>query len=137
MPNAQTAALKTTFNPPATPMLLHAAKSPIPDGVFEVQLADIVECDFPGYAPIPLNDFDETEADYGDDVGEVLTDVHTFAADADFTTPQSICFYYITYTPPGGPTQLKGITNLPMPIEINVPFQEVELRVRMMGSGLV
>lgn len=100
-----------------------------------MELADIVECDFPGYQAITLDDFGETDrAD--DDIGEALTDVHSFTASEDIVTPQNIYFFYITRHPAGLPVQLFQVVNLPEPIQFAVPGQTFELQVRAMSEGL-
>lgn len=136
MPNAQTALLVPLLNGPTLPMVLHAAKSPIPDDAVDVLLADIVECDFPGYAAIPLTGFDETVNDFAD-VGEALTDVLEFTPSDALVNAQPIFFYYITRHPPGHAVQLMQVVNLPVPIDVSVPGKPIQLQVRAMCEGLV
>lgn len=135
MPNAQTDLLLPMLNGPDAPMVLHLAKSPIPEGVPSFDLSAIEECDFPGYAPITLNDFGETENDY-EDVGEALTEVLRFTASEAIGQSQAVHFSYITRHPEGEPAQLLQVYALPVPTIFQVPGQELELKVRVMCEGL-
>lgn len=133
--DAETAALKALMNNPATPTVLHASKMPIPQEAETIALADIVECDFPGYAPIVLDDFDDTDNDY-QEAGEALTSVREISSNNDLVAPQPICFLYVTHTPDGGARALMEIINLPEAIIINVPNQAVQFQVRALSVGL-
>jgi len=59
-----------------------------------ITLADLVECDFPGYASVPLNDYEDVDPDAVDN-REVLSAIVEFIA-AGITTPQSAVAFYIT-----------------------------------------
>lgn len=133
--DAETAALKELMNNPAAPMVLRASKTQIPQNAETIALGDIVQCDFSGYAPIVLDDFDDTDNDY-EEAGEALTSVRQFGSDDDMVGSQEICFLYVTQEPTAGPAVLMEIINLPMPICITGPNQAYQFQVRAMSTGL-
>jgi hypothetical protein len=136
MASSQTTLLLPVANDATAPMVLHASKNPIPDDLGALDLSAIVECDFLGYAPQALNDFGETENDYPDNVGEALTEVKSFQAALDLVTAQPIHFLYITRTPTGGAPQLQCVQTLAEPFLMDRPLKSLDLRVRVMSTGL-
>lgn len=124
--------LATVVNDPTVPMVLHASKNPIPDDAGSLDLATLVECDFPGYAPVTLDTFAPT---YNDDptIGDCLTDVIRFEASDALVTPQTIWFVYVTRHPAGQPAQLMRVFGLDNPFEMNEPNKAFEIQVRASG----
>lgn len=135
MANAQTTLLLPLVNDPTAPMYLRASKTPIPEDAQDLDVAAIVECDFLGYAPQLLNDFAECDTDLGN-VGEALTDVHSFQADIALVTAQTIYFLYVTKEPVAAAAQLMLVVPLPVPIEMCAQGQMASFQVRTRCAGL-
>lgn len=90
----QLAELMTFLEDDSNVIVAHLAKNPIATDADVLTLADLVEADFPGYAPIPLANFDPQ--DYGDDtLGEALCGELNFEAGA-IVQPQTVYAVYLT-----------------------------------------
>lgn len=135
MPEAtQSELLANVVNDPTVPMVLHASKNPIPDESVALDLSTIVECDFPGYAPVTLDSFAPTLNDEPT-IGDCLTELIRFEASEALVTPQMIWFLYITRHPAGQAVQLMRVFGLDEPFEMNERNKALEIQVRASGVG--
>lgn len=78
-----------------TQIVAHLAKAYTFDPEGPATLPQITECDFPGYAPVVITDWEDVRP--GDpDVAEVLSAMLHFEADETITTPQQAVLFYVT-----------------------------------------
>lgn len=75
-------------------IVAHLAKAVNADPDDVIALADLVECNFPGYAPVMITDFEDVEPD-NQDLADVLSAAIQFTA-AGLTTPQTAVAFYLT-----------------------------------------
>lgn len=105
--SGEAAVLDAQLQNPAVHIVAHLSRSPIPADEGQIALADIAECNFPGYAPIRLVNWAVTP---GDDDG------YAYAVSEEITwessvivTPQEATFCYLTTVAGEGPIQLISI----------------------------
>ena len=107
------AALMDMLNDTSIQIVAHLGKNAIPSGVETITPDQLVECDFPGYEPIPLNDWRPIFLDdenYGEaDAGEV-----EWSAGA-ITVPQNITCVYVSMQKEDDDPQVWNIIVLPEP----------------------
>jgi len=89
---------------PAFVMVARLAKGPIGQPDRTQLLADLVEADFPGYAPVTLT-ADLEEAWEGDEYGELSPQIVEFSV-GTLVTRQLVTHFYVTKTWEGGDVSL-------------------------------
>lgn len=102
--SGETAALVEHVSNPAVSIVMHLAKNAFAADLESVLLADFVECDFPGYAPIRLTEFIAEDTDNAA-LGEVVSEYAEFVA-GDLVDPQQISAVYVTQQVGDNPAQL-------------------------------
>ena len=101
-------------NNPAAKIVMHLAQNVIPGEVDTVALGDFTECNFPGYAPIRLTEWDALET-ANDNLGDVASSYVEFIAEA-IETPQLITAVYVTIQDGTGPIYLMWVYYLDQPL---------------------
>jgi hypothetical protein len=91
---------------PALTILIHLAQSPMPDNSAPVDLTTLVECNFPGYAPVAWQSDPNSQVD-DDNYGEQWSTPAVWVAGA-IVAPQIATCLYITSFKTGGAPQLMG-----------------------------
>ena len=86
--------LIATLTPPNATIIARLAKSVTAYGDDGINLNNIVECDFPGYAPIVLIDWEDVDPGSVDGV-QVLSAVIQFQP-LNLITPQAAVAFYLT-----------------------------------------
>lgn len=90
------ASLMGWLRDPSRTIVAHLAKNAIADSIDSLALTDLVECDFPGYAPITLSEF--TPEFIGDDAyGEANSQECAWTI-SNPTAMQGITCVYLTIT---------------------------------------
>lgn len=64
---------------PTVSIVAHLTKLPIPEDASGLTLADLIECDFPGYAPWKITDWDIMQHE-DDFMGEAISEPIQFAS---------------------------------------------------------
>lgn len=128
------ALLDAWANDPARKIVAHLAKSPITVTADQVQLTDLVEADFPGYAAVLIDEWDPT--DFGDDTyGEVTSGEVQWQA-STLTVPQSVYVAYCTVEEFGNPPALFQPVVLPIPFTFVQPGQTFAFLFRIAAATL-
>lgn len=112
---------------------IRASKSPINQLVDTLIPADIIECDFPGYAPIENPTWTPELID-DESYAEAYSQDLTFEAGA-IETPQSITALYMTVQPDGGAETIRQVWVLPAFILMGIEGQRFTKRVRMFATA--
>lgn len=99
--SGESLSLFQNLNNPAVSIVAHLAKSPIDPELDSIALEDLVECNFVGYAPIPITDWNVFEGE-APDLGEALSPMLEWVAGEDVAT-QPVTLVYITMQTPGNP----------------------------------
>lgn len=121
-PGGELDKLLQLVNDPLSVILIHLAKSPMPDPLDALVLADLVECDFDGYGPVAFvpDDTNQTDEDF---YGETFSQLCTWMAES-IVAPQIITGLYITMAYNGGAAVLMGTpTILNDPYTMDTPGQ--------------
>lgn len=119
---------------PAFVMVARLAKGPIDQPDRTVVLADLIEADFPGYAPVTLT-ADLDEAWEGDGYGELSPQVASFSVEA-LVTPQRLTHWYVTKTWNGADTSLVVCVPFTEPFHVREPDSVIEFDVNIAGVEL-
>lgn len=112
---------------------IRAAKSPITPDVDVLLPEDIIECDFPGYAPIE-NPTWVPELIDDESWAEAYSQDLTFEAGA-IVTPQAITALYLTVQPDAGAETIRSVFVLPTFILMGIEGQRFTRRVRMQATA--
>lgn len=112
MPATELSTLVAWLNDPTRTIVAHLAKNFIPQDVESIQLTDLVECDFPGYAPIRIDDWAGVDFDEDTYAEAVSGELEWVASDA-IVNPQAINVAYLTIQD-GGPLHL--FWPIPLPV---------------------
>ncbi len=104
-------ALIAEFTVPGNVIVARLAKSINVDGDDVVTLANLVECDFEGYEPIPLSDFEDVDTTAADDL-EIVSAQLQFVADGILAPQAAVAFYLTATIPADPPTTLEPVTTL-------------------------
>lgn len=121
--------LNTTLTDPLLQIVARLGKSPslaMPD---KIALADIVECDFPGYEPFVIEPTMEMAID-DPAYGEVDPTRVRFVAGPIVTKQQVTCLY-VTKTYNGVGTSLIQTLAFPVPMVVNEEGQVIEFDVNI------
>jgi hypothetical protein len=113
---------------PLNVIVAHAARNPIAPDVDKIELADLTECNFPGYAPVTLDAWTPDPPEF-DEVGEAVSGDVSFTAGA-IVTPQNITAVYLTLAFDGGAPVLLKVFPLPSPFLMNLPEQKFARLIR-------
>lgn len=132
-PGGQLADLKAMFDDPLFSMVAHLASSPNFGSLDVLQLSDLVECNFAGYAAVPLvptidNSIDEVG------YGEMDPVSVEFIAGAG-VAPQTVTAVYVTKEYNGENKTLASIIFFDRAIEISEVGQVVEQTIYIEGLG--
>lgn len=130
----QAAQIDALLTNPSIAILAHLAKNPIPLDVEGQTIDDMVECDFPGYAPQPIEEATEVfinETNYA----EVICGIVTFTAGA-IVAPQSAYALYVTIQNGAGPVKLWAVENFPSPVVFENEGQILEREARLLSANL-
>lgn len=121
--------LSQILTDPSNTIVLHLAKNPTATLDLVGSLADLRECDFPGYAPVQIVNPDVFE---GDDVnvGEAVSDALTFQASSALAVPQVAYAAYLTWQNGAGPINLKDLYELKGGFTFDVPGRIFRVRIR-------
>ena len=112
-------------------MVARLAKGPIGQPDATVLLADLVEADFPGYAPVTLTaDLDEAWEMEG--YGELSPQVASFEVGA-LVTPQRLSHLYVTKTYEGLNPSLALVIPFTEPLVIREPNATIEFDIGIAG----
>lgn len=103
MPATELDALTAWLNDPTRQIVAHLAKNFIPQAVDTIQLTDLVECDFPGYAPVRIDDWRGVDFE-NDNYAEAVSGELEWSAGDGIVTPQTICVCYLTLQTTGAVT---------------------------------
>lgn len=126
--------LLTYLQNPAVLIVAHLGKNPIAKDVAQILLTDLVECDFPGYAPVPIKDWEIVEEE-GDDYAEALSPEIYFQA-ATIVTAQQIFSTYLTISEGSNPPVLFQANLLDQPVTIDTEDQAYGINVRFSNAEL-
>lgn len=121
--------LNTMLSDPLFSIVARLAKAPSAANVDGVLLSELVECDFPGYAAVPLTpkiDDPVDEAHYG----EIDSQRITFTVGA-ITVPQVITHLYVTKTYNGTGATLVMAVAFPEPIIVSRATQVLEWDINL------
>lgn len=121
------------LNFPLRKIRVRACKAALSFDADEIGLADLVECDFDGYSPVELKEWEPVlwdDADYAEVVGP---DVQFTAGEN--VTPQTITALYLTIEDPGEAETVREIFVLPQPILFALPGQTFTRRIRFVGQA--
>lgn len=111
------AVLVDWLDEPTRHIVAHLAQNFIGDDAETIQLADLIECTFPGYAPIEIDEWDPI--DFEDDLyGEAASGELEWNADDDIAR-QNICVAYLTIREGSGPVKLWWPVVLPIPAHVD------------------
>lgn len=133
MPDATPSdALADYLNDPTAPVSLRLAKTKLATNVPTLLPADIVECDFDGYAPIVISDFYPV-IDPADEVAEVVSNEVSFVGGDALATPQLVHAAYVTRHHDGDAVQLLEVVAYDPPLVMTLPGQSIDLLVRTKG----
>lgn len=99
-----------------------------------VGLANIVEADFVGYAPLEITDWEDVSVD-GEDLVQVLSPELTFTAEAG-VTPQQVVAVYVTCDDGVNPPKLFSLDPLESPYIFSAPGDTLLRQVRVASTGV-
>jgi len=119
---------------PANKIVVHLARMPIPDDVDSVILANIQECNFPGYGPQIAVGFTNVETD-DDFFGEAVSKVIEWIA-GDIVTPQLVTAEYVTIKRGDDEPYLAMFRPLVTPIKIHTKDMVYQTRVRVQSANI-
>jgi hypothetical protein len=128
-----TATLLDYLQSPTVTIVARLAKNSIDPEIEAPVLADLTQCDFPGYAPITDLGFDAVDANEGV-AGHVLSADLEFAAGA-IVTPQLCTAFYLTMQEEGHAAVLMHLEIFPEPFSFERAGQTFKRRVRIMTGG--
>lgn len=97
-----------------------------------LNLANITEASFAGYAGVPVTDWEDVSVD-GENVFQALSATVNFQA-ADGLTPQNVVAVYVTAKPPDGAATLLQIEVFPVEFTFTFPGQALQRQVRVMRT---
>ncbi len=132
MPDALTGhsgVLQSLLSDPGTTIVARLSKQPIAINGPPLTLADIVECDFPGYAPITVVGWG-VEQNPNPIYAEAVSPNLVFVAGA-LVTPQDCCSLYLTISLGGGATQIWRTYPLVPRFTFDVPDRTMQKVVRV------
>ncbi|MBV9075163.1 MAG: hypothetical protein JOZ10_16175 [Acidobacteria bacterium] len=115
---------------PGTHIVAHLAKDFSFDPDVQADLAALVECDFPGYAAVPITDWADVLPG-NPDVAEVVSAPCEFVAGDAITSPQQAKAVYITGEKTGEGLTLMQLVILDPPFVFVNPNDKLERQVRM------
>ena len=130
--NPKSGMLHNSLTTSASPILLRLVKSTIPEDNLEIGWADLVEADFPGYAPISMDSLDEGDVNTPD-LGEVISDQLYFTAGV-IVTPQAIYATAVTRANANGGHDLLALNPLPEIVVVDTEKQSIPFQVRWMAA---
>jgi len=113
------AALMSQLEDPDTAIVAHLGKNPIPSTVDVIDPTTLVECDFPGYAPVKLTDWEPIFLD-DDNYGEADSGEVDWTAGA-VVAAQVITCVFVTVQVGDSPERIWDVIVLPEPVAINLP----------------
>lgn len=130
-PGGQLEAVSTALADPLFVIVARLAKGPTANQDDPIVLADLIEADFPGYAPVTLT------ADLSDPVdldgfGEMTPQQIDFTVGA-IVTSQRITHIYYTKTYNGAGTSLVSAVAFDVPIIVDRPGQELNFLAAVGG----
>lgn len=134
MPDTISDRLATYLNDAANPVKVRLFKNVLAANLEAVAVADLTECDFPGYEPIVANDFEPVDGP-AEDVGECLPSERSFVAADTIATPQVVHGVFVTRHPAGNPVELYAVKVFDPPIVVVAPGQEITWVPRVTGEG--
>lgn len=121
--------LATQVADPLLQIVARLAKAPIGQQGAPLSLATLVECDFPGYAPVPIVTNLELAYD-APDYGEMTPVVAHFETGA-IVTPQRITHIYYTKTYNGANAGFLSGVAFNTPLIADTPGQGFDFEVRL------
>ncbi|HLI95892.1 MAG TPA: hypothetical protein VKT72_07370 [Candidatus Baltobacteraceae bacterium] len=93
------------------------------------QLSDLVECNFSGYAPVPITNPDCFET--GDPLqGQAVSDPIVFSADAHLAGAQMATSVYLTWQVGDGAPSLFRVIRFTQPFIFDVPNRILQFQIR-------
>lgn len=113
-------------------MLAHLAKGPQNNLLDPVTLNELVECDFPGYAPVRMNR-DLSNAFENEWMAEMSPQHLEFVVLA-IAQPQMVTHIYYTKVYDGGAPLLISAVPFDTPINVYYPGQKVEFEAVIFGT---
>lgn len=126
--------LNQMVSDPLFQIVARLAKGPTGSNNDDFVLADMVEADFPGYAPIPLTASLANALDV-EGLGE-LTPQHLQWITGAIVTPQTITHVYYTKTYNGGGLSLVAAVAFENPIYLDAADQSVDFMASIIGVGV-
>lgn len=115
---------------PGTSVVAHLAKAVSFDQDDLVTLAGFTECDFPGYAPIPITNWEDVDPNDPDIAQVVSAVLHFESGEAISGSQQALCLY-LTATKDGVGTIFMAMEWFEIPYVFNYPGDALERQVRM------
>jgi hypothetical protein len=128
------AALMDWLSDPSRTIVAHLSKAPISFTTGQISLTDLVEADFPGYAPVTIDSWDPI--DFEDDLyGEAVSGELQWQA-GPIVTPQSIYVAYLTIVEGSNPVKLLWPVVLPLPYVIGAQDETFAFMFRIGSANL-
>lgn len=122
--------LATILADPTNVIVAHLAQNASALDAEVIDLTGLVECNFPGYAPVQIIDPDVFET--GDDYrGEAVSDPIVFSASDELVTPQNVTAFYLTWQVGSGAATLWRCYPLKEPFVFDVPGRKFPCQVRI------
>lgn len=117
------------MTPPNATIVARLAQSVTSDDSDVIDLSAIVECNFPGYAPVILDDWEDVDPG-SEDAAQLVSAIIQFMADG-IDLPQEAVAFYCTITAPGvDVTGLFSIENFPIPFTFAKDGDFLERQIR-------
>lgn len=121
IPGGNLEALADALSDPLFEIVAHLAKGPIGQQSSPLALVNLVECDFPGYAPITLvSNLDTAWEEEG--YGEMSSQRIEFIAGA-VVVPQRVTHIYYTYKYADNAPSLQSVVAFDNPLTVSTPGQ--------------
>lgn len=118
---------------PAASILVRLAKSAIPETLDKIELADLTECDFPGYAAVAVNQV-EYEETVDAEIAVARPEDAVFTAGV-IVAPQLVTACYVTTQLPGEPAVLANIDVFECPLVVSDEGQQIKRSIQFVGMA--